>query len=207
MTISARGGGVGSLMLASLRHYGLRTCSRPLSPRSFIELDVAFASSIAYESLVPVGPAKLSPDACSEALTLTDGRPCSVIRRRRTVSGYATPTAEALAGRTFRLARTPPCSSTISRARPRNTAAGSCAANAGTACCAMVRSSTPMFRTVSVTRRRCAFILNLRGLNWLVRLAGSHTFQLHGLPGPPSLPRTKRLLQLPTIALPLAACK
>src|SRR6266545_1363075 len=78
--------------------YGFTDCSRPSSFRSLNEVDVPFASNMTYVSLVPVGPARLTPAASSEAPILTDGRPRSVMSRRSTVSGWRSPFADVPTG-------------------------------------------------------------------------------------------------------------
>jgi len=56
------------------------------------------------------------PRALRDAVILTDGRPRSVISRKSTVSAEISPLFCGLAGSTLMLARTRPCSSTISSA-------------------------------------------------------------------------------------------
>src|SRR5262249_27080990 len=137
--------------------YGVRILSRPSSFRSFSELTSPSALSIRYVSLVPVGPARLNPEAGSDAPSFTEGRPFSVLRRSNTVSAYASPFAERPAGRTLMLARTRPWSSTISRARPRRTGAPP-SANAGPNWHAAVSTRRNRFSSVSAATTRGLFI-------------------------------------------------
>src|SRR5215510_2257294 len=85
--------------------YGLTTCSLPFSLRRRSTLVSSRAWRMAYVSLVPLGPATLRPETCSDAPILTDGRPRSVIKRNSTVSSCTVPSWEKLAGRTLMLAR------------------------------------------------------------------------------------------------------